>query len=84
MIQAIEVADIRRKCTSFDVRQHEHRELFRKLEIFRFDANNPYSGINNAHAEMKEMEEVMNELRENATLFEVNIPDYKQLKAKVE
>ena len=27
------------------------------------------------------MEEVMNELKENATLFEVNIPDYKQLKA---
>ena len=80
-IQAVEVADIRRKCTSFDVRQHEHRELFRKLPIFNFDAQNPYIGINEAHKEMKEMEEVMNELKENATLFEVNIPDYKQLKA---
>merc|ERR1711917_56844 len=80
-IQATEVADIRRKCASFDVRQHEHREAFRKLDIFRFDAANPYKGINSAHLEMREMEEVMNELKENATLFEVNIPDYKQLKA---
>ena len=36
--QAVEVADIRRKCTSFDVQQHEHRERFRKMDLFKYDA----------------------------------------------
>ena len=30
------------------------------------------------------MEDFMNELQENANLFEVNIPEYKQLKEKFE
>lgn len=80
-LQAIEVADIRRKCTSFDVKQHEHREMFRKLELFKYDAKAPYDDINEAHQTLFEMEKYMADLQENATLFEVTIPDYKQLKA---
>ena len=79
-LQATEVADIRRKCTTFDVQQHEHRERFRKLELFHFDAKDPYRDINGAHNELKKMEDSMHELQENANLFEVNIPDFKQLK----
>ena len=52
-LQAIEVADIRRKCTSFDVQQHEHRERFRKLDLFKFDANSPYNDLNEAFVELK-------------------------------
>ena len=37
-LQAIEVQAIRRKATSFEVRQHEHRERFRKLDMFKFNA----------------------------------------------
>ena len=80
-LQAIEVADIRRKCTTFDVQQHEHRERFRKLDLFHFDAKHPYGEINSAYAELKQMEDFMLDLQDNANLFEVNIPEYKQLKA---
>ena len=41
----------------------------------------PYADINDAYVELKQMEDDMNEIQENANLFEVTIPDYKQLKA---
>ena len=34
-----------------------------------------------AHSDITAMEQVMANLHESASLFEVNIPDYKQLKA---
>jgi len=49
--------------------------------ILKPDAGVPYNDINGAHNELKSMEDNMHELQENATLFEVNIPEFKQLKA---
>ncbi len=37
-LQATEVGIIRRKLTSFDVKQHEFREKFRQTAPFEFDA----------------------------------------------
>ncbi|XP_070581054.1 dynein beta chain, ciliary-like isoform X2 [Ptychodera flava] len=79
-LQANEVAIIRRKCTTFDVKQHEFRENFRKAALFRFDCEDPYVGLDQSHIEISEMEQEMEMLQESAGLFEVNIPDYKQLK----
>ena len=64
---------IRRKATSFEVQQHEHREKFRKLDMFKFDATTPYSDINMAHKELLEMEAYEGEMRETAKMFEVNV-----------
>ena len=36
---------------------------------------------NQAHSDITAMEQVMADLQESASLFEVNTPDYKQLKA---
>nr|P39057.1 RecName: Full=Dynein beta chain, ciliary [Heliocidaris crassispina]BAA00827.1 dynein beta-heavy chain [Heliocidaris crassispina] len=80
-LQANEVAIIRRKCTSFDVRQHEFRERFRKEAPFIFLFDGPYQCLDKCHSEIYEMEEHMAKLQESAGLFEVNMPDYKQLKA---
>ncbi|XP_072167681.1 dynein beta chain, ciliary [Diadema setosum] len=80
-LQANEVAIIRRKCTSFDVRQHEFREQFRKDAPFIFTFENPYQCLDKCHRIIFEMEENMAKLQESAGLFEVNMPDYKQLKA---
>jgi dynein heavy chain, axonemal len=41
-LQATEVANIRRKLASFDVRQHEFRDEFRKLSAFQYSCVNPY------------------------------------------
>ncbi|XP_078609718.1 dynein beta chain, ciliary-like isoform X2 [Branchiostoma floridae x Branchiostoma japonicum] len=79
-LQANEVAIIRRKCASFDVKQHEFREVFRKLEAFKFDCQGPYSILDKCNTDITEMEQEMAALQESAGLFEVNVPDYKQLK----
>ncbi|XP_071954573.1 dynein beta chain, ciliary-like [Antedon mediterranea] len=79
-LQANEVAIIRRKCTSFDVKQHEFRERFRKEAPFRFSFEEPYPALDNCHYEIFEMETQMASLQASASLFEVNVPDYRQLK----
>ncbi|XP_066292954.1 dynein beta chain, ciliary-like [Branchiostoma lanceolatum] len=79
-LQANEVAIIRRKCASFDVKQHEFREVFRKLEAFKFDCKGPYSILDKCNTDITEMEQEMAALQDSAGLFEVNVPDYKQLK----
>ncbi|XP_071797739.1 dynein beta chain, ciliary isoform X1 [Asterias amurensis] len=80
-LQANEVSIIRRKCTSFDVKQHEFRERFRKEAPFIFDFNDPYRALDECHMTIFEMETLMAQLQESASLFEVNVTDYKQLKA---
>uniref|UniRef100_A0AAR2IP24 Dynein heavy chain 9, axonemal n=1 Tax=Pygocentrus nattereri TaxID=42514 RepID=A0AAR2IP24_PYGNA len=79
-LQASEVANLRRKCATFDVEQHSFREHFRTHSPFRFDSMNAYVMLNTAHKQIQEKESVMAGLTESASLFEVNIPDYKQLK----
>ncbi|RDD42081.1 Dynein beta chain, ciliary [Trichoplax sp. H2] len=80
-LQAAEVAIIRRKCGQFEVKQHEFREWFRAYAPFRFDCEDPYDRLDSAHLEIHTLEEEMNQLAQSASLFEVNVPDYKQLKA---
>ena len=79
-LQAKEVAIIRRKSTSFDVKQHKFREQFRKEAPFLFDYSNPYPCLDKQHFCITKMEDEMTSLKESAGLFEVNVPDYKQLK----
>ena len=49
-LQLEESNNIRRKLVTFDVRQHEFREQFRKTAPFRFDATHPYVRIDNVSA----------------------------------
>ena len=44
-LQAEEVNRIRRELVSFDVKQHEFREDFRKIAPFNYDATHPYVRI---------------------------------------
>ncbi|XP_066917361.1 dynein beta chain, ciliary-like [Clytia hemisphaerica] len=80
-LQANEVSIIRRKCTNFDVRQHEFREEFRKTAPLQFDSQDVYSLIDAWHIRIADLEHEMKQLQESAGLFEVNMPDFKQLKA---
>ncbi|XP_029978186.1 dynein axonemal heavy chain 9 [Sphaeramia orbicularis] len=79
-LQAIEVASLRRKCASFDVEQHTFKEHFHKNGPFRFDSKNPYQMLDSFHRQVQEREVVMASLVESASLFEVTISDYKQLR----
>ncbi|XP_032221173.2 dynein beta chain, ciliary [Nematostella vectensis] len=80
-LQASEVAIIRRKCGQFDIKQHEFREDFRKTAPFAFNSEDVYDRLDKSNREICAMEEEMNALSESAGLFEVNFPDYKQLRA---
>lgn len=44
-LQAVEANEVRRKVVSFDVRQHEYRELFRTKAPFAFNSTHPYVRI---------------------------------------
>ncbi|XP_030063865.1 dynein axonemal heavy chain 9 [Microcaecilia unicolor] len=79
-LQANEVAVLRRSCASFDVEQHKFKEKFRKEAPFRYDSPTPYQMLDAKHKEIKDMESTMASIYESVALFEVNVPDYKQLK----
>ncbi|KAJ8313224.1 hypothetical protein KUTeg_009222, partial [Tegillarca granosa] len=79
-LQAIEVSNIRKKSATFDVNQHKFRETFRSIPPFRYNCETPYDLINEYHEEILAMETEMASLFESAGLFEVNTPDFKQLK----
>ncbi|XP_028842651.1 dynein heavy chain 9, axonemal-like isoform X2 [Denticeps clupeoides] len=79
-LQVSEVASLRRRCASFDVDQHTFRETFRTIGPFRFDCENPYGRLDLAHRQILDKESTMAGLVKSAGLFEVNIPDYRQLR----
>uniref|UniRef100_W5MKY4 Dynein, axonemal, heavy polypeptide 9 like n=1 Tax=Lepisosteus oculatus TaxID=7918 RepID=W5MKY4_LEPOC len=79
-LQSNEVSVIRRKCVHFEIKQHEFREQFRNEIIFRIDVDDPYKLIDKSNRSVSELEREMRKLQETADLFEVNVPDYKQLK----
>ena len=62
------------------MKQHEYREKFRKQQTFRFDCEQPYPSLDKMHSVIHDLETEMTALQESADLFEVNVPDYKQLK----
>ncbi|XP_045383116.1 dynein axonemal heavy chain 9 isoform X2 [Lemur catta] len=79
-LQANEVTVLRQRCTAFEAEQQEFRERFRKEAPFRFDSINPHQMLDARHTEIQQMESTMASISESASLFEVNVPDYKQLR----
>ncbi|XP_038597832.1 LOW QUALITY PROTEIN: dynein heavy chain 17, axonemal [Tachyglossus aculeatus] len=80
-LQANEVNIIRRKCQQFELKQHEFRETFRRNAPFAFVDPDPYKSLNKQQKSIMSMEGAMEALSKSAGLFEVSVPDYKQLKA---
>ncbi|CAH8620633.1 unnamed protein product [Schistosoma intercalatum] len=79
-LQNNEVANIRRKCAHFDVKQHMYREEFRKMSPFNYSCQNPYEIIDKNHQSLLLLENEMSNLLTSASLFEVNVPEFKQIK----
>nr|KAF6455667.1 dynein axonemal heavy chain 17 [Rousettus aegyptiacus] len=80
-LQANEVNILRRKCQQFELKQHEFREKFRKEAPFSFNDPDPYRSLNKQQKSITAMESSMEALCKSGSLFEVTVPDYKQLKA---
>uniref|UniRef100_A0A6I8PBB0 Dynein axonemal heavy chain 17 n=1 Tax=Ornithorhynchus anatinus TaxID=9258 RepID=A0A6I8PBB0_ORNAN len=79
-LQASEVAALRRQCASFDVEQHGFRERFRRHAPFRYDSECPHAILDAMHVQIRQMESTMASLSAAASLFEVTLPEFKQLK----
>ena len=60
--------------------QHEFREEFRKIGPFLYTCEEPYETLDVYNEKICGMEQEMATLLESAGLFEVNVPDFKQLK----
>ncbi|NXB29063.1 DYH9 protein, partial [Eulacestoma nigropectus] len=79
-LQASEVTALRQSCAAFDAQQLRLRERFAREAPFRFDTEKPYQLLDAKHMEIKQMESAMTSIYESAGLFEVTVPEYKQLK----
>uniref|UniRef100_A0A2K5EHB9 Dynein axonemal heavy chain 9 n=1 Tax=Aotus nancymaae TaxID=37293 RepID=A0A2K5EHB9_AOTNA len=79
-LQANEVTLLRQRCTAFDAEQQQFWERFHKEAPFRFDSIHPHQMLDASHVEIQQMESTMASISESANLFEVNVPDYKQLR----
>ncbi|XP_055971730.1 dynein axonemal heavy chain 17 [Sorex fumeus] len=80
-LQANEVSILRRKCQQFEAKQHEFREKFREEAPFSFSDPDPYKSLNKQQKSIAAMRSSMEALLKSGGLFEVSVPDYKQLKA---
>ncbi|XP_064531689.1 dynein axonemal heavy chain 9 isoform X4 [Pseudopipra pipra] len=79
-LQANEMTALRQSCAAFDAQQLHFRERFGREAPFRFDTEKPYQLLDAKHVEIKQMESAMTSISESAGLFEVMVPEYKQLK----
>ncbi|XP_034845512.1 dynein heavy chain 9, axonemal [Mirounga leonina] len=79
-LQVNEVAVLRQRCSAFDLEQQQFWEQFRREAPFRFDSIDPHRVLDARHTEIQQMESTMASISKAAGLFEVSVPDYKQLK----
>ncbi|CAL8284422.1 unnamed protein product [Lota lota] len=80
-LQAHEAVLIHSRCQKFETELQEFSERFRQQSLFNFTCVMPYEALTEARTEIELMKEEMEELKRVAGLFEVNVPEYKLLKA---
>lgn len=80
-LQAIEVVAIRNKISSFDAHILFFREVFKNYEFFKYACGVPYSLMDHVNNDIEHLENVMRDIQSSGSLFEVNVPEFKILKA---
>ncbi|NXC57105.1 DYH17 protein, partial [Aleadryas rufinucha] len=79
-LQAAEAAILRQKGQDFEVQQLAFRETFQGKAPFSYTDPEPYKSLNRQHKSIADLEKDMADLATSAALFEVSLPEYKQLK----
>ncbi|XP_035799351.2 dynein axonemal heavy chain 11 [Amphiprion ocellaris] len=79
-MQNAEVMVLRRRCVDFEVKQIKFRETFRATAPFSYNALLPYAGLEQSEKAIQDMEKEVAELQESTNLFDVTIPDYRDIK----
>ncbi|VDK33899.1 unnamed protein product [Taenia asiatica] len=78
-LQSEEVAKVRRWATEFEAVQHKYREDFLKITPFQYECEAPYTVLDKENSRISQMEEELTKLKRQAQLFEVALPEYRQL-----
>ncbi|XP_043280362.1 dynein beta chain, ciliary isoform X1 [Venturia canescens] len=79
-LQAGEVSRIRGRISAFDTTIGHYREAFRRYGFFKYDCINPYGQLDEADKEICMLERQMRDIQQSASLFEVTVPEFKQLR----
>ncbi|KAM9308794.1 LOW QUALITY PROTEIN: dynein axonemal heavy chain 11 [Gastrophryne carolinensis] len=79
-LQISEVSVIKKRCAAFDMKQSNFRETFCLEAPFTFAARKPYFLLDKVNQDLQELEQEVKQLQESADLFEVAVPEYKQMK----
>ncbi|XP_034410206.1 dynein heavy chain 11, axonemal [Cyclopterus lumpus] len=79
-MQNAEVIVIRRRCMTFEKKQSKFREMFRVTPHFNYNAVCPYISLEKSEKAVRDMEKEVAELQESTHLFDVTIPDYRDIK----
>ncbi|XP_047455882.1 dynein axonemal heavy chain 11 [Mugil cephalus] len=79
-MQNAEVLVLRKRCMDFEVKQTRFREMFRATAPFSYNAERPYVCLEKSEKAIRDMEKEVAELQESINLFEVTIPDYRDIK----
>uniref|UniRef100_A0A667Y5V4 Dynein axonemal heavy chain 11 n=1 Tax=Myripristis murdjan TaxID=586833 RepID=A0A667Y5V4_9TELE len=77
-MQNEEVMVLRRQCMAFEVKQSNFREVFRTEAPFIYTAVHPYISLEKVG--LQALEKEVEELQESTNLFDVTIPDYREIK----
>ena len=78
-LQAMEVGKLKKKINDFDNKQIDFRRTFCKMRFFRFKCKRPYEYLGQTNNLIMEFEFEMQKLQESSTLFEVPVPEFKQI-----
>lgn len=79
-LQANQANAVRKRISLFDIRQNMYRDYFKKGSWFKFDCKNVYKKLDKCNSELKDLENDMAKITEQANLFEVNVPEFKSMK----
>ncbi|XP_049940954.1 dynein beta chain, ciliary-like [Schistocerca serialis cubense] len=74
-----ESALIREKLKVFDLKQIKYLEFFKKLPLYKYTCRDEYNLMNTTNNELKNLETQLEEIKSQADLFEVNVPEFKQI-----
>uniref|UniRef100_A0A672ZPD5 Dynein, axonemal, heavy chain 11 n=1 Tax=Sphaeramia orbicularis TaxID=375764 RepID=A0A672ZPD5_9TELE len=79
-LQNAEVMVLRKQCMAFELKQRKFRDMFRATAPFSYKAVHPYISLEKSEKEIRDMEKEIVELQESTNLFDVTIPDYRDIK----
>lgn len=78
-LQALQVNAIKRRINLFEIRQQMYRDQFKKQTFFKWSCKNIYRLLDKTNSELYDLEKEMTKLQEQANLFELTLPELKQM-----